>query len=476
MTQSWKNNKSKLNEFIGIEKTQIQFETIMKTHHSTVRLLLLVFSLALVGFSCKKSPNTIGNNLIDGGNYIGIYYTDTLPILCHSVMDSIGTKNVSTVLLGSMKDPVFGTTTAGFYTQFHLSSINHKYGSNPILDSLVLQLYVGGFYGDTTTLQTLHVYEMTDTISTHEQYYCYSDVPVGAVDHANGYQCHFRPHTSGYIITNDTIERPIIRIPLSQELGNFIMNIDSSAYKEPDLFKQEFPGLYVTAETVSQDGGIGYINLTNNTFSQLQLYYHEAETPNKTLRYDFYVTQTDVYFNRYIHDYTQGDPDFVDQVVNGNESLGQETLYVQAMGGVKTILQIPDIDHWRDTLQEGHIVINEAKLVIPAHAMIGDSSLFKAPTNYVLVGLNQDGTTYLLPDYLEGTSYWGGTYSESAKSVTFRISEYFADMVRGVKPNLGLSFGINGAAYNAMRWIIAGPQAEQSDKLHLEVTYSIVGD
>lgn len=436
----------------------------------------MIGALALLTFSCKKSPNSIGNNLIDGSNYIGIYHTDTLPIICHSVIDSIGTKNVTPALLGSMKDPVFGLTTAGFYTQLHLSSSNHKYGTNPVLDSLVLQLYLGGSYGDTTTLQTFHVFEMTDTLSTYETYYSYSDIPVDAIDHANSYQCHVFPHTSGCIIANDTIDRPVIRIPLSQELGNYIMNIDSSAYKEPDLFKQEFPGLYVTAENVSQDGAIAYINITNNSYSQLQLYYHEAETPNKTLRYDFYVTSTDVFFNHFTHDYTQGDADFVEQVVNGNESLGQQTLYLQAMGGIKTLLQIPDIDHWCDTLQEGHVVINEAKLVIPTHAMVEDSSLYQIPTSLVLVGLNEDGTTYILPDYLEGTNYWGGSYSESTKSVFFRISEYFADMVNGVKPNLGLSLVINGSAYNATRWIMAGPQAEQSDKLHLEVTYSIVGD
>ena len=114
----------------------------MKTHHSTARLILMVFALALLGFSCKKSPNTIGNNLIDGENYIGVYHTDSLPVVCHSIVDSIGTKNVSYALLGSMKDPVFGTTDAGFYTQLHLSSTDHRYGNNPVLDSLGRQPYL----------------------------------------------------------------------------------------------------------------------------------------------------------------------------------------------------------------------------------------------------------------------------------------------------------------------------------------------
>lgn len=448
----------------------------MKTHHSTARLILLVFALSLLGYSCKKSPNTIGNNLIDGDNYIGVYHTDTLPIVCHSFLDSIGTKNVSYALLGSMKDPVFGTTNAGFYTQLHLSSTDHKYGNSPVLDSLVLQLFINSYYGDTTALQTVHVYEMTDTLSTTESYYCYSEMPTDNIDHANGYQYRPHPTTKKVILANDTVDRPVIRIPLSQELGNKIMNLDSTAYSEPDLFKQYFPGLYVITETINEDGAICYIGLTNNTYSQLQLYYHEAETPNKTMRYDFYVTATDVFFNRYIHDYTQGDVDFVEQVVNGDQALGQQKTYLQSMGGIKTFLQIPNLEHLADTMDGRHLIVNEARLVIPSGNAAQDSSIYKAPTSLVLVGLNADGTTYLLPDYYEGNTYFGGTYSSATQSVTFRISEYVEDIIRGIKPNLGLNLGINGSAFNAARWTIAGPQSEQEKKMHLEVTYSIVGE
>lgn len=446
----------------------------MKTHHSTARLILMVFALALLGFSCKKSPNTIGNNLIDGENYIGVYHTDSLPVVCHSIVDSIGTKNVSYALLGSMKDPVFGTTDAGFYTQLHLSSTDHRYGNNPVLDSLVLQLYLYGYYGDTTTLQTVHVYEMTDTLSATASYYNYSDMPTDFTDHANGYQFAPRPQTTKVILANDTVNRPVIRIPLSQELGNKIMNLDSTAYTNPDTFKEFFKGLHVTTETVNENGAVCYIGLTNNTYSQLQLYYHEAETPNKSMRYDFYVTSNDVFFNRFNHDYTQGDAAFVDQVVNGNQALGQQTVYLQGMGGIKTFLKFPDLEHLADTLEGCHIVINEAKLVIPAQGLYEDTVTYKAPTNYYLVSLNNDGTNSILPDFSEGAGYYGGTYSSKTKSVFFRISEYAEDVILGVKPNNGLYLGINGAAYNAARWIIGGPEAE--DRLHLEVTYSLVGE
>ena len=126
-------------------------------------------------------------------------------------------------------------------------------------------------------------------------------------------------------------------------------------------------------------------------------------------------------------------------------------------------------------LKEGcHLVVNEAKLILPASALT--DSVYKAPSNFVLVGYSSDSTTYLLPDYLEGSSFFDGTYSSSKQAVTFRITEYLQSMVMGKKDNLGLSLGINGAAYNATRYVINGPDATDGEKMRLEVTYSIVNE
>ena len=203
-------------------------------------------------------------------------------------------------------------------------------------------------------------------------------MPTDAVDHADGYQYRPHPNTAASVIGSDTIGRPIIRIPLSENLGNYIMNLDSSAYFSPDAFKKQFFGLHVITENVNENGSVCYLNLTNNTYSQLQLYYHQADDPSKSMRYDFYVTTNEVFFNRYIHDYTQGDANFTEQVLNGNAALGQQTVYMQAMGGVKTFIKFPDIEHWADTLENSHVVINDAKLVIPADELFADTNIFLA--------------------------------------------------------------------------------------------------
>lgn len=446
----------------------------MKAFHSTarIRLALMIGILTFVLASCKKSPETIGNNLISDNDYIGIYHTENVVIYSHSYLDSIGTKNVSNGLLGSMNDPIFGLSQAGFSTQFHLSTEGQSFGDNPVMDSLVLQLCLSGYYGDTTTMQTAHAYVLSDTLSADETYYNHSEVAYDPIDIANGFQFYPHPKTTTNVVGSDTINSAIIRIPLSAELGNYLMNLDPQAYSKPDLFKELFKGLRLQCSPVSGDGSICYINLTTNTITQLQLYYHDQGTPENPMKYNFYVTSADTYFNQVTHDYSTGDPDLVSQVLEGDTTSGQQKIYLQTMGGVRAKIVFPEIPHWQDTC-EGHIVINDAKLIIPAADM--DSSVYTKPNTMVLVGLNADGTTSLLPDYLEGSNYFGGTYNASTNCITFRISEYLQDLLLNKTDNLGISLGINGAGYNAQRIVVNGPDAPQ-DKMRLSITYSIVNE
>lgn len=449
----------------------------MKTHHSTARktIALMIGIIALAFASCKKSPETIGNGLISESDYIDVHHTDTAAIVCHSYFDSIATSNATYALLGAMKDPVFGATEAGFYTQFRPSVAGQSFGNNPVMDSLVLQLCVSGYYGDTMAMQTAHAFVLTDSLMTDSTYYSYSWVAFDNTDVANGYQFSPRPRTKVNVIGTDTITHAIVRIPLSQDLGNYLMTLDTTAYSRPDLFKQHFKGLFVTCDPVSTNGAITSFTLTNNTYTLLQLYYHDAATPDKPMRYNFFVTSSDVQFNHFEHDYSQGSPEFVNQMIGNQHELGQSTVYLQTMGGVRTWLKFPNLNHWTDSLDGCHLVVNEAKLVLPASSMLTDS-IYKAPSNFILLGFNADSTTYLLPDYYEGTGYFGGTFNTSNQSVTFRITEYIQSVILEKRDNNGICLGINGTAYNAQRLVINGPESNEMEKMKLEVTYSIVNE
>ncbi|MCR4848863.1 MAG: DUF4270 domain-containing protein [Bacteroidales bacterium] len=412
--------------------------------------------------------------MLSENDYIGAYYIDTLQIHCHSeCIDSLFSKGLTTVLLGSMMDPVMGRTDANLFTQLHVSSTNHYFGDEPVIDSVVLQLAYNGYYGDTTTTQTVHVYELADTLSGYDNYYQFSDVEVKGFDLANNFQFQPRPKTTRIVVGNDTLSQAVLRIPLDNSFAEQLATADSAIFSTPDAFKNYFYGLKICCESVSQNGAICYFNPTSNTVTRLQVYYRETPDANP-MRYDFYITSDDVYFNQYLHDYTLGSAEFTQQVLQNDTLMGQTQLYLQSMGGIRSFISFPDLLDWANALQEDgtHLIINEAKLIIPASETI-DTTLL-APTTLAVISLKKTGGTALLPDYMEGTSYYGGSYSSTKKNVTFRISEYLQGIILGSENSKGLYLSIAGASYNAQRWVIAGPDANQNQTLKCEIKYSLV--
>lgn len=438
---------------------------------------LFIGALAIFSISCSKTTEKIGNGLLPEGDNIGVFFTDSVVMTCHSqTIDTMATKGMTTVLLGSMMDPVMGLTNANIFTQLHLSSTNQHFGSDPVIDSVVLQLSLTGYYGDTTTLQTVHVYELADSLNSNSLYYQFSEVADKGIDLANGYQFYPHPRTPLSVSGNDTINQPTIRIPLLNSLGEQLASADSMVYKTPDAFKRFFYGLKICCESVNENGAICYLNPTSNTVTQLKIYYRETPGAETQMRYDFYITSDDIYFNQYQHDYSLGSTDFVQQVINGDTLMGLQQLFLQSMGGVRSFITFPGFAEWANGLvEEGtHLIINEAKLILPASAILEDSTFLTPPTSLALLNLKTDGNTIVLPDYLEGSSYYGGSYSHAKKSVTFRISEYLQKVIQNPDYSQGLYLSITGASFNANRWIIAGPEADQENKMKCEIKYSIL--
>lgn len=449
----------------------------LKRFFTHQRNALVLCVLAMMVFSCSKTTEKIGNGLLPESDHLAVFFTDTIDLVCHAeTIDSMATKGMTTWLLGSMMDPVLGRTDAGIVTQLHLSAPNQRFGLQPVVDSVVLQLAYSGYYGDTTTLQTVHVYELADSLSASQNYYQCSEVAVAPVDLANSYPFYPRPTTAGGIVGTDTLTRAVIRIPLDNSFGTRLMEADTNFYNSAEDFKQFLYGLKICCEPVTEGGAISYLYPTNNDVTVLQLYYHDASTEENGRRYNYYITSSDTYFSQFQHDYTLGSPAFVEQVVEGDTTLGQDRLYLQSTGGIRCVIRFPHLNQWGDSLEHTHLLLNEAKLIMPAAPEVGDSSCFAPPASCALLSINEDGTTALLPDYYEGSSYYGGSYSSTTGNVTFRIAEYLQQVMLGKMTSQGLYLSISGAAFNSQRWIIAGPDAPLENRMRCEIKYSIIGE
>ena len=424
--------------------------------------LLLFFSFLLISQSCKKEPSSIGLDLQN--NLLGAIYTDTITLNAYSILeDTLNTTNIASHCLGFLKDDIFGTTTAGIYTQLKPEGNNINLGEAPQLDSVVLILrYSGGFYGDTLNPFVIKVYEVEEEIASTNIYYQNNLLSHSSVNltYRHNFLLYPQPRTK---VKTDTLLEPHIRIRLNNLFGERLIRNISEMTSET-TFKNYFKGLYICAEPYQNNGSLVNI-LLPTALSGIVFYYKNENAENK--KFSLIIDrETEMRFSSFEHNYEIGDGLFVRQTLNNDTLLGKNILYVQPLGGVKTKIAFPFIKKFRDK----NIVINKAELVITD---IGnESSFFPAPLALNISGM-VNGKLVFLPDYSQNSPYWGGNYIETDKEYRFRITRYIQEIISRDNFEPFIYLVSSGASINPNRLLLGGTQPfELTQRLRLELYYT----
>jgi hypothetical protein len=428
--------------------------------------LFLITAISLS--TCKNEENELGLNLQPPGDKLNVKSTDTTTVVAYSqIADSVKTDETSLTLLGSIYDPVFGKTTASFYSQFRLSLPAFDFGATPFPDSLVLTLTYSSLYGDSTSAMTVKVYEMAQQIHIDSSYY--SDQSVGIKDILLAEKTFTPNLTDSVIVGSDTL-KPHLRINLTSmgnELAMKLLTCPADSMASNTSFLNYFYGLYVTAEPANSGGSIVSFDLMS-ILSGLTLYYHNAL--NDSLSFIYVINSNCARFGNFTHDYSVGDAAFKAQVLDKDTSLGKNICYVQALGGVKTFVRFP---HIRDYYKNGKIAVNEARFFMKANEP--DADLAPAST-LVLVKRTADSSYTITPDQLEGSSYFGGYYDKNQQGYWFRITSTVQELMRGTNPDYGFEIYVSGGAVNAQRVLLDGTNPQlpvaPGDRMKLVLTYT----
>src|SRR6185369_7945638 len=213
----------------------------------------IIFGLSVVAFSSCKDPDELGLEVLPNSDQVFVISTDTTTLLTVTTReDSLSSKGVSLQLLGSYTDPVFGRSDAGFYSQIRLGltpTLSHDTFAL-IPDSLILSLAYAGYYGDTNTTQTLHVYRMDDGIQADSGYYTSKSFALynPPDDLANGFSFVPKPKTP---FGDSTGTQPAqLRIPLSLALADSLLSFNGRPqYADNPTWVQYFKGLYIKTDT-----------------------------------------------------------------------------------------------------------------------------------------------------------------------------------------------------------------------------------
>ena len=418
--------------------------------------------------SCQNETSSIGLGLIDE---VGTEFNDTTTIVAYSFLeDSILTNKLSANIVGNLHDPVFGDSKAAIYTQFALSGSSVNFGTHPVVDSVVLTLQISSYYGDTSSRVGIRVYRLTEDMSSDEKYYQFNTLNHDATP-LNYSLTSYTIQPSTNIVVDTNSYNPHLRIRLSQAFGQYLLNNQSQMYSNSG-FQQFFKGLCI--EAISHTGSTGYMLITNMTsaLSCISLYYHNESSTH--LKYDFACNSDCARFTHFSHNYqNSSNSDFIQQVLNGQQSIGKETLFVQATGGVKTRLTFPHLQQAFKDLNN-RVVINKAELVITN--VSPDEQYLIQPSSITIQGINAStGNIMYLPDdeYYTSTSYFGGTYDAQKHEYRFRITKYVQNLIL---QNTDLSNSINlvvkGSGVRANRLMFGGTQLTDDKRLRLELSYT----
>ena len=326
------------------------------------------------------------------------------------------------------------------------------------------------------------MFQISESMSTGTTYYSNTVLTKNLTDLTADDGFVFKPRIFDSV-TSTTIDgdiklKPQIRAPLDNLFGQLLLNkAVMGDFPDNASFQNFFNGIYITTENttglLTNEGNILNFKMGE---SKITLYYHNTKVTNSepmglltndTLSYDFSLGSV-ARFNHFEHNYNEAILDIKNQI--GTSALAQNgTVYVQSMAGVKTKVEFPYLMNW---VSNGAIGINKAELVISVDTSVYKMlETFPTPSALILFGINDDGTTYAIPDAFEGATYFGGTYNSGTVQYKFNIARYIQQIVDGDRKNNGLYILASNGAVFGNRAVLGGATSA-TRPMKLNITYT----
>lgn len=387
--------------------------------------LLIFFIGALTIVSCTKEE---GNIVLDGQgnqNQLGLFVNDTTTFSARTVdEDSLPGNGIRYALIGHMNDPILGKSTASLYANIVLIEPNSNFPTGEKADSAILFIpSVDGLntYGDRTTPQLLKIDKIETSINSASVYYQSDKINIDE---------SYTSYYSGTLINRYTDSlryrktklQPYdgLKIKLSQKMADLLMSLPKEAYQTNEQLAKYFKGISVVPQDINLAPNTGAMNVfdINNILSlayraKIMLYYRDTNT----FVFGFAGSTSSV---------TTGKTGPYNSEIN--QQLSSTTnftkTYVQALGGVKTKIEMPYI---LNLIQNGNISINKAE--IEFFITDFDENFYAPPRlNLFQPAKANSVRNYFISDALSGGSY-GGLYNTKTRSYKFTITRYIQNII-----------------------------------------------
>lgn len=441
----------------------------------TKRAILLMAPFVLL--ACEKPNNEIGLGQVIGNqveladtSLDVITYTvsidSTLVALPYESQELIG-GYVGNRLVGSLVDPNFGRTSAALTAEMLLTTVNIDFGDNPVVDSVGLYLRYNGSYGDTSSPMSFDVHQLQESLSRDTTYYSSYRASLGQLISLPN-SIVPRPNTNikiGGILTTPTLSIPLDPAFFQQNFAD-VGNGSFTGFSTQNEFLDYFKGIHVS--TTTESGAILYFELGSSN-SVVRIYYHNDEQDSLSVSLNFSQggDVLPMHFSEFSHDYTSYPTGF--DLASTDSVNGEESVFVQSMGGVVTIMEIPGL---ANLVNQG-ILINQASMEIRKNPGSGAAS--PPPTRLeVRTIADEGGPGSLIRDFqfISGNEGDGFFRSEPLKQgvYQFKLTRYIFEVANGgTSEKLMLLPAVKSTGAN--RVVLTGGKAPDS-QIKLKIYYS----
>ncbi len=371
-----------------------------------LRFIPLMLITVLAFISCDEDYNTIGGDLI-GGQF------DSLPKYQPGVkayskkLGPVQTNNLPVNLLGVYNDPIYGLQEANVLTQLSLSTGNPDFGTEPILDSVVLTLpyfstqvdteddgspiyELDSIYGNAPVKLSirrsnyyLNDFDPTDNFQNRQKYYSdqgdvFAASLIGEPLYVNESFIPSKREVSYTEMNSNTgnldtlVKSPRLRVSLENEFfqQNILDKQGSTELFNNNNFKNYIRGLYFSAEAINGNGNLVLLNLRDSD-ANITLYYKSKEKDTNDSDEDGDTTELIYKPSTYkltfgsnkVNTFTQNFPaEFVQQIEDSNEDLGSENLFLKGGEGSMAVVELFEDEAEIEAIKENNWLINEASL------------------------------------------------------------------------------------------------------------------
>ena|SRR2546428_3887708 len=451
---------------------------------------LLIPLISLFLFTGCENPNGIGlknDELVNGT------FTDTATVVTETVADNpirvdnnFDYNNLTGVnkykLLGYFNDPIFGKSTADWYSQLQIPFAGFRFPSGATLDSTVLilpyadTLVNNAFYGDINSRFKISVEQLASAMKSDSIYYSNQTFNTtgeaeigGGFFNANPtskiYLQDIRPHKP------DSIKRENsqIRIKINPTFASsFFLKADTTVYNSQTAFTNYFKGFKVRIDNTQTTGNGGIVYL--NTFPGVQtggariefFYKTSTDTSSAQFRINSSVAQT----NNFTHTYN---PELTAALSAGPN---QQKSYIQSMAGIRTKISFP---YLKGLIKNKKILVNKAELVFSVIPTTASASAEPLRRIYINKGQNNKGEYVQIADGNSSdprfSNNMGGYYNSTTGTYHLNLVRFVNDILAGKTDDTNLYITVDNPAIDGGR-VVVGGSGNASSKPKLNIVYS----